>query len=169
MRQTPLLPHCPPKWVWLLQRSAQPSRKARWGQCICWETTDCILDWGVVQAFLGTVFSWAFPRRAGRGRGRAGGGSRSPALPVLPGSHGLSFHMVLSPSSSRVACVKRALSDWIQTSQDVTGGFLVGMNMYMFAVLLWEVKCASWKALGAGNNKKGEPFCFLQWELAVSS
>ena len=107
----------------------------------------------------------------GRGRGGWGRGGRSPrpALPVRPCGCGLSFHVVLSPSSSPVVCVKRALSDWIRTSQDVPCGFLVGMNTCMFAVMSWGVECASWKMLGAGNNKKGEPCCFLQWELTVSS
>ena len=109
--------------------------------------------------------------RGGRGRGGWGRGGRSPrpALPVRPCGCGLSFHVVLSPSSSPVVCVKRALSDWIRTSQDVPCGFLVGMNTCMFAVMSWGVECASWKMLGAGNNKKGEPCCFLQWELTVSS
>lgn len=164
--------------------AGRPSREAERDRCVCYETTNCILDWRPVKSFTGRVFSWAlsFRKEAHGGRregkspswlflyGQGGVAGHTHALAqhslVLPCSSGISFHMVLSPSSPPMVCVKCALSDWIQTSWNVTCRFLVGMTMYTFAIMLWEVKCVSWKILLAGNNKKGN-LCFLQWELTV--
>lgn len=76
----------------------------------------------------------AGPGRMGAGRQVAPPSTACASLwlwPFIP--RGLKSQ--LSPSSSPVVCVKRALSDRIRTSQDVPCGFLVGMNTCMFAVM----------------------------------
>lgn len=81
----------------------------------------------------------------------------------------VAFHSTQSriPAPLLWRVTKCALSDRCQTPQNVICRFLVGTNMYMFAIMLQEFKCVSWKTLLPGKIKSVS--CSGNWPCSLNS